>query len=93
MSRYIIILSTVIRTPVDLKRISTAIEGFHAITSWSVDLEDCDQIMRLDCGNDIGHEIVERLDAVGINSSVLEVFNENGVSLPLIQGVQFVGRC
>ncbi|WP_073232984.1 hypothetical protein [Pedobacter caeni] len=81
MSGYIIILSTVIHTPMDLQHIHQAIVTFHGVSEWSVDLEDCDQILRVACTENIGLELVKSLERMRVSSSVLEVFDENGISL------------
>lgn len=81
MPGYIIILSTVVHTPMDLKHIHQAIASFHGISEWSLDLEDCDQILRVVCTENIGWELVKSLEHMGVSASLLEVFDENGLSL------------
>jgi len=81
MSRYVIILSPVIDTPIDLRHVFEVIYTFSNILEWSVDLEDCDKILRVVCSEDIGQELVKSMALVGISSSVLEVFDENGISI------------
>ncbi|SDK16221.1 hypothetical protein SAMN04487898_106207 [Pedobacter sp. ok626] len=80
MSRYIIIMSTVIHTPSDLQLVSQVISAFPGILEWSVDLEDSDQILRVVCNNYIGNELLESLGKKGLSSKVLEVFDKDGVS-------------
>lgn len=87
MSRYII-MSTVINTPIDLQHIYQTIDAFLGILEWSVDLEDSDKILRVVSNNDVGPELVKSLEGVGISSSVMEVFDENGLSLGA--GLSFV---
>nr|WP_068889169.1 hypothetical protein [Pedobacter panaciterrae] len=81
MSSRIIILSTVINTSVDLQCISQVLSTFSSISEWSVDLDDCDKVLRAISSEDIGADLVETLDAAGISAMVLEVFDENGVSI------------
>lgn len=81
MSNYIIILSTTVNNPTDLQYISQAISGFEEISSWSVDLEDCDKILRIVCDNNIGDQLVKQLGILGMYAEVLEVFDGNGNSL------------
>jgi hypothetical protein len=81
MSRYVIILSTVINTPIDLRHVFEVIDIFSDISEWSVDLDDCDKILRVVCSEDIGQELVKSLARLGVISSVLEVFDENGISI------------
>lgn len=83
MSNYIIILSTAVNNPTDLQQISQVINGFTEVLEWSVDLEDCDKILRVVCRNNIGNELVKQLSVLGIYTTLLEVFNENGRSLGL----------
>ncbi|MCX2451420.1 hypothetical protein OQX61_09065 [Pedobacter sp. PLR] len=80
MSGNVIILSTVIQTPLDLQQVSLVMDAFFSISAWSVDLEDCDQILRVVSSDDIGQELVISLAAVGITSLVLEVFDAHGKS-------------
>ncbi|ETZ20735.1 hypothetical protein [Pedobacter sp. V48] len=81
MSRYVIILSPVINTPIDLRHVFEVIDTFSDISEWSVDLDDCDKILRVVCNEDIGRELVKGMARLGIISSVLEVFDENGISI------------
>ncbi|WEK20940.1 MAG: hypothetical protein P0Y49_07290 [Candidatus Pedobacter colombiensis] len=83
MSRYIIIMSTVINTSIDLHHVSLVIATFSGILEWSVDLEDCDRILRVVCNDYIGIELLKGLEEKDVSSKVLEVFNGNGVSLGL----------
>ncbi|WP_214228297.1 hypothetical protein [Pedobacter sp. B4-66] len=81
-------MSTVINAPIDLQHICQIIDGFLGILEWSVDLEDSDKILRVVSNNDIGPELVKSLARVGVSSSVMEVFDENGLSLGA--GLSFV---
>ncbi|RQO74679.1 hypothetical protein DBR43_04650 [Pedobacter sp. KBW06] len=81
MSKHIIILSTTVNNSVDLQQVSQVISGFPEIGEWSVDLEDCDKILRVVCGNNIGDKLVKQFAVLGMYAEVLEVFNENGRSL------------
>lgn len=83
MSNHIIILSTTVNNSTDLQYISQVINGFTEVFEWSVDLEDCDKILRVVCRNNIGNELVKQLGVLGIYTALLEVFNENGRSLGL----------
>jgi len=78
MSSYVIILSSTIDTPVDLQNIEQAIAVFSEISSWSVDLEDCDKILRVSCSRNIGAELTAGLTAMAVKAAVLEVFDEKG---------------
>lgn len=79
MPRHVIILSTVINTPIDLQHINQVVATFSEISDWSVDLEDCDQILRVVCAKDLGSELVESLECIGVKALLMEVFDENGI--------------
>lgn len=74
-------MSTVINTAIDLQHIYQTIGAFSSISEWSVDLEDSDKILRVVCNEDVGPELVKRLERAGVSSSVMEVFDETGGSL------------
>lgn len=81
MSRYVIILSTVITAPNDLEQVTQIMNVFSGVSNWSVDLEDCDQILRVACKDNISVQLVKCLEEIGIGASLMEVFDENGRSL------------
>lgn len=81
MPKYTIIMSTEINTPIDSHHVSLAVAAFPSILEWSVDLEDRDKILRLVCNDPIGAELVKMLEEKGVSSAVLEIFDENGVSI------------
>ncbi|MBB2149277.1 hypothetical protein [Pedobacter gandavensis] len=85
----IIILSSVIQTPLDLQQVSQVMDTISNISEWSVDLEDCDQMMRVVCSQDIGMELVGKLAEVGISAVILEIFDTHGASkMSLGQAIQ-----
>ncbi|SDL87674.1 hypothetical protein SAMN05421820_102378 [Pedobacter steynii] len=81
MSNHIIILSTTVNNPTDLQYVSQAMSTFPEIVEWSVDLEDCDKILRIVCENNIGDQLVKQLSILGMYTEILEVFDGNGNSL------------
>lgn len=81
MSSYIIILSTIINTPIDLQNLEQGLAGFEEISSWSVDLEDCDKILRVCCSRDIGEVLIARFKSMSVQAIVLEVFDAEGRSV------------
>lgn len=81
MSRYIIILSTIVNTPIDLNHINQTVSVFTGVLEWSVDLEDCDKILRVVCGQDISADLVRELGKLEVSARVLEIFDEQGRSL------------
>jgi triacylglycerol esterase/lipase EstA (alpha/beta hydrolase family) len=76
MSRYIIILSTIIESVNDTDLVSLAIAGLKDISDWSIDLEDCDKVIRIVSTRDISHEFCEKLALFGIKASVMQVFDD-----------------
>ncbi len=64
-----------------LRHVFQSVNFFTGIFEWSVDLDDCDKILRIVCGNDISLELVKTLKSGGVNSLVLEIFDENGISI------------
>lgn len=84
MSSHIIILSTTVNNAIDLQYVSQVITGFPGVREWSVDLEDCDKILRVVCDHNIGDKLVKQLAVLGMYAEVLEVFNESGRSLSQI---------
>lgn len=81
MSNYIIILSTAVNNPTDLQQIPQVIKGFTEIFEWSLDLDDCDKILRVVCRDNIGNELIKQLGMSGVYAVLLEVFNKEGKSL------------
>lgn len=76
MSRYIAIISTIIESGTDTNLIALAVAGLQGISEWSIDLEDCDKVIRIVSANDISDEFCEKLALFGIKTSVMEVFDE-----------------
>lgn len=84
MYSYIIILSSTIESSVDLQNIHQAIASFPEVSAWSVDLEDCDKILRLSCSRNISTELAAGLTAMAVNAVILEVFDEKGRSVAAV---------
>lgn len=76
MSRYITIISTIIESGTDTNLIALAAAGLQDISEWSIDLEDCDKVIRIVSAKDISSEFCEKLALFGIKASVMEVFDE-----------------
>ncbi|WP_025143014.1 hypothetical protein [Pedobacter jeongneungensis] len=76
MSTYITIISTVIETSNDTSLIALAIAGLDDVSEWSIDLEDCDKVIRIVSTQDIGIECCEKLALLGIKASVMQVFDD-----------------
>jgi len=76
MSRYITILATIIESDSDTDLIALAIAGLKDISAWSIDLEDCDKVIRIVSAEDIGNEFCDKLALLGVKASVMEVFDK-----------------
>lgn len=74
MSRYIIILYTVIYTLKDLQQLSDAIDSLDGILNWSIDLDDCDKVLRIVADREVGDELITKFQLLGIGCSELETF-------------------
>lgn len=81
MSQFILIISTVIRTPFDLDSIKKAITGFSSIIEWSQDLDDTDKILRIVADEDISKKLVQQLERVEVHAVLLDVFEKRGGKL------------
>lgn len=77
MSRYITIISTIIESGSDTNLIALAVAGVQNISEWSIDLEDCDKVIRIVSAKDISNEFCEKLAFFGIKASVMEVFDDH----------------
>ena len=74
MFQFVIILSTVIRSPFDLGRIKNTIANFTCISEWSHDLDDADKILRIVADKDISKILLSDLQSVGVDALLLQVF-------------------
>ncbi|MFC4211608.1 hypothetical protein ACFOWA_10465 [Pedobacter lithocola] len=75
MTRFIMILRTAVQNSEELEIVSKVMFDFAEITKWSIDLEDCDRILRVETTTRIGDQLVEKLNELGLNSAVLEIFD------------------
>lgn len=76
MFQFVIILSTVIRSPFDLGRIKNTITNIGSIIEWSHDLDDSDKILRVVADKDISGILVSDLQSVGVDAMLLQVFEK-----------------
>jgi len=74
MSRFIIIISTLINTPYDLEHISSTVGKFAGVIDWTIDLGDSDKVLRLSASNNISTELTARFHQLGITAAVMGVF-------------------
>lgn len=77
MSHFILIISTVIKTPFDLDRIKNAIANFNSISEWSQDLDDIDKILRIVSTEDISKKLLQQLERAEVSATILEVFEKS----------------
>jgi len=77
MCQFILILSTVIKTPFDLDRIKQTINNFSSVIEWSQDLDDIDKILRIVAHEDISEKLVLNLESAKVSAVVMEVFEKS----------------
>lgn len=75
MTRFIIILRTAVQNSGELEIVSKVMFEFAEISEWSIDLEDCDRILRVEATVRIGDQLTEKLNELGLDSAVLETFD------------------
>jgi hypothetical protein len=75
MSRFVIIMYTLVNSPIDLQFIKLGMEGLEEIQDWSLDLDDCDKVLRLVTTADIGAELLTRYHILGLKVKLMEVFD------------------
>ena len=55
----------------DVKSIAVVLDTHPSIITWSIDLDDCDKIIRIECNGLIVDEIIKALHQAGIWSEEL----------------------
>ncbi|MEH6305766.1 hypothetical protein RYH73_08930 [Olivibacter sp. CPCC 100613] len=65
MKNYILIFKTSIDTAEDEINIASILNNFPSSRSWTVDLEDCDKVLRVCAASDISAEIIRTLRQEG----------------------------
>ncbi|TCC98125.1 hypothetical protein EZ449_21640 [Pedobacter frigidisoli] len=75
MTLFIIILRTTVQNSGELEIVSKVMFEFAEISKWSIDLEDCDRILRVEATARIGDQLKEKLNELGLDSAVLETFD------------------
>lgn len=76
-SQFILILSTVIKSPFDLNRIKHTITNFNSVIEWSQDLDDVDKILRIVSDEDISDKLVLNLEKAKVRAKVMQVFEKS----------------
>jgi hypothetical protein len=52
--------------PEDISRIKIILDNFTKITKWNTDLDDCDNILRIESQFQIGNEVISMLNNLNI---------------------------
>lgn len=77
----ILILKTNVDTPSHVKKIDALFKNIEEIKDWSIDLEDCDRVLRVVFLN-IPHLSIEKLlTTSGIYCKHMASFDHNGILL------------
>ncbi|MBB5623700.1 hypothetical protein HDE69_004787 [Pedobacter cryoconitis] len=76
-SQFILILSTVIKSPFDLNRIKCTIANFKSVIEWSQDLDDVDKILRIVSHEDISEKLVLNLERAKVRAIIMQVFEKS----------------
>lgn len=72
MKKHILIFKTSINTNEDKKCIAELINEVTGASSWTVDLEDCDKVLRVCAGSDISKKIINTLSKKGYLCEVMD---------------------
>ncbi|WP_109435106.1 hypothetical protein [Aquimarina sp. AU119] len=62
----ILVFKTTVTSTEKANSISPFIDALPAIIRWNFDLEDCDNVLRIECTNDISQEVIDLLKRNGI---------------------------
>jgi hypothetical protein len=68
----ILIFRTSITMKQDLKRIETLFAQYLQIHTWSVDLEDWEKVLRIECQGITAADVIDALRTIGVGASELE---------------------
>lgn len=78
MAGYIIIMSTHTQSSKDLENLSQALDSFLNVMEWSIDLMDCDKVLRIEASTDITLPLIDKLKPLGIECYLMGVFKRLG---------------
>lgn len=73
---YIIIMYTNICTPQDLGKLSITLDSFSSVMGWSIDMYDCDKVLRIEASRDIATSLINELKPSGIECNLKGIFSE-----------------
>ncbi|WP_134089209.1 hypothetical protein [Olivibacter sp. XZL3] len=71
MKKEILIFKTSISSVEEKRRIAAIMNKFPETASWTVDLEDCDKVLRVCAERDISAKIIDALTEKGVFCEVL----------------------
>jgi hypothetical protein len=74
MKEYIIIIATVVNAAEDLQSISDTLDQFESVKDWTIDLQDCDNILRISAKHDIAVQITSLLKQYNVDSKIMGIF-------------------
>ncbi|KLT67081.1 hypothetical protein AB669_04075 [Pedobacter sp. BMA] len=74
MEDFIIIISTDVRKDAQLKSLKELMNTFAEITEWTLDLEDCDKVLRIVSNENIANQVISKLFRLGIQANVMAVY-------------------
>jgi hypothetical protein len=77
MKGYIIILSTSVERSQDLENLSTTLNSFSEVWEWSIDMTDCDNVLRIETSTNINTSLINKLKSLGIECSLMGVFTRS----------------
>ena len=67
----ILLLKTLPHSYNDVKNMAVVLDNHPSIITWSIDLDDCDKVLRIECDGLIVDEIIKALHQAGIWSEEL----------------------
>ena len=71
MSEQILVLKTSIASKSDVRKMDVLLDCHPQAVGWSVDLEDCDRVLRVVCNGMTKADIVELLNLAGYEAEKL----------------------
>jgi len=78
---YIIIMYTNICTSQDLGKLSTTLDSFASVVGWSIDMFDCDKVLRIEASRDITVSLIKELKPSGIECNLKGIFSRMPIIL------------
>lgn len=79
MANYIIIMSTNISRLADLGKLSNTLKLFSNVKTWSIDLTDCDKVLRIEANTDISIRLIAQLTSLNIECKLIGFFTKTTI--------------